>query len=113
MEIRLEGLNELDANLGRAGQQVGELVEQVIAKTCADTERDAKAFCPVDTGNLRASIGYDVKGLRGEVGPTASYGRYVEEGTSRMAPHAYLGPAFDRNAANFVAAVGQITDRLA
>ena len=40
----------------------------------------------------------------GRVGPTADYGRFVEYGTSRMAPQAFMGPSFDRNAALYVQA---------
>ena len=68
---------------------------RVTEKAARDIERDAKAFAPVDTGNLRSSISTDVtvtgRSVLAEIGPTASYGEYVELGTSRMAPHAYLG----------------------
>ena len=43
-----------------------------------------------------------------EIGPTASYGEYVELGTSRMAPHAYLGPAFDRHAGSWADALDEV-----
>jgi HK97 gp10 family phage protein len=73
-----------------------------IRKACEDTKRDAKILAPVDTGNLRASIGYEThetkSGAWGVVGPTASYGIFVELGTSRMSGQPFLGPAFDRNA---------------
>lgn len=72
-----------------------------ITKITADTQRDAQSLCPVDTGFLRSSITREVAdlGLRivGETGPTAHYGRYVEEGTSRMGPQPYMTPAMDRN----------------
>ena len=55
---------------------------------------------------------YWLTSLRAEVGPTAEYGAYVEYGTSRMAPRAYMGPAFDRHAPDLVTAVEQIRDRL-
>ena len=87
-----------------------------IQKAASDIKRDAQAFAPVDTGNLRSSITYETAelagGVRAEIGPTAAYGHYVEYGTSRMAPHAYLGPAFDRHAHAFETALGQIADRI-
>jgi hypothetical protein len=36
-----------------------------------------------------------------EIGPTASYGIYVELGTSRMRPQPYLGPATEKHAPAF------------
>lgn len=100
-------LNRLEVDLYQAGVIVVARASRVIRKTGQDVVRDAQAFCPVDTGNLKSSIGvdYDLDGLGFEAGPTADYGRYVEEGTSRMAPHAYLGPAFDRNLPAAIAAL--------
>jgi HK97 gp10 family phage protein len=77
-----------------------------VQKTGHDVVRDAQAFAPVDTGNLRNSIGvdFDSDRLGFEAGPTASYAPYLEWGTSRMGPHAFMGPAFDRNVPAFIAA---------
>lgn len=101
-------LNRLQFDLMAAGPIVAARASRAIRKNGYDVVRDAQAFCPVDTGNLKSSIGvdFDSDGLGYEAGPTASYGRYVEEGTSRMAPHAYLGPAFDRNLPGVTAALG-------
>lgn len=112
----VEDLNRLAADLTAGADRVtGERARQVIRKTAVDVERDAKAFAPVDTGNLKNSIGHsDLRrvGTSGtlevEIGPTANYGGYVEWGTSRMAPRAYMGPALDRNTPAFVAAVTQL-----
>lgn len=88
----------------------------VVQKACADTTRDAQMWAPVDTGFLRSSIGYETRqsgsSIVGEVGPTAEYGRYVEEGTSRMAPQPYIGPAFDRNSGQFMDAMRRLMDGL-
>lgn len=102
----ISGLNRLEIDLTNAGHIAGIRSARIVRKTGQDVVRDAQLLCPVDTGNLRSSIGldYDPDGFGWEAGPTASYGRYVEEGTSRMAPHAYLGPAFDRNVPAAVAA---------
>ena len=112
MDIDVSDLNRLTATIAELSSDLMPKIEIVTRKACADTKRDAQAFCPVDTGNLRASIGYDVtrdgKSVAGEVGPTASYGGFVEFGTSRMAPHAYMGPAFDRHAGEYVQALTAI-----
>lgn len=115
MKVDVSEMNRLSADLGRVAAESLPLVRVVVQKVCADTKRDAQAFCPVDTGNLRNSISYETAaratGAWGEVGPTASYGRFVEEGTSRMGPHAYMGPAFDRNAINFEQAISRLADK--
>jgi hypothetical protein len=57
-------------------------------------ERRAKHLCPVDTGRLRSSIthevGIDAGGLVGRVGTDVDYAPYVELGTRRLAPRAFL-----------------------
>ena len=82
----------------------------VVRKVAFDTEADAKALAPVDTGNLRNSITTAVTGdgLTAAVVATASYAPFVELGTSRMAPQPLMGPATDRNTPLFHEAMGQL-----
>ncbi len=109
-------LNTLAANLTKKGILVGSKVAQVVRRSALQLEATAKGFCPVDTGFLRGSIGTNITGgalsteISAVVGPTANYAPYVEFGTSRMAPAAFMGPAFDRVAPDFVAAVEAVTD---
>src|SRR4051794_24712803 len=107
-------LNRLEFDLRQAGFRVAAQASRVIRKTGQDVVRDAQTFCPVDTGNLKSSISvdYSLNGLAFEAGPTAIYGGFVENGTSRMAPHAYLGPAFDRNVPGAVTALGLLGARV-
>jgi hypothetical protein len=102
--------NNFAVDLGKAGVRMVPKARLVLAKTLADGTRDAQAFCPVDTGNLRSSIGWEMSGLEGEFGPTAEYGAYVEEGTSTMAPHGYVGPAFDRVTPGFIEATAALAE---
>lgn len=85
---------------------------KVISKASSDITRDAQRAAPVDTGNLRSSISREVRGLQAEIGPTASYGIWVELGTSRMAPQPYLFPALDKNLPAMEAAMTAITEGL-
>ena len=82
----------------------------VVRKVAFDTEADAKALAPVDTGNLRNSITTAVTGdgLTAAVVATASYAPFVELGTSRMAPQPFMGPATDRNTPLFHEAMSQL-----
>lgn len=108
-------LNRLAVDLGEAAVKVGNRAQVVVRRTALAVEADAKAFAPVDTGNLRNSIGHsDLRAvtqtgvLEVEIGPTAHYGHFVEFGTSRNAPAAYMGPALDRQTPGFVAAMEQL-----
>lgn len=112
ISIDTSQLNRLGVDLGQAAAKVGDRVRTVLRKSALDVEANAKAFAPVDTGTLRSSIGHsDLRAmsqagaLEVEIGPTVSYGHYVEFGTSRMGPAAYMGPALDRVAPSFVAAI--------
>lgn len=118
-----EGAKALRAtarDLAAAGPKAEALAAAVVIKSLADIEGDAKNIVPVDTGNLKNSIGRDITAdtfagsggaFGGEVGPTASYGAYVEYGTSRMAPQPYMGPAFTRRVPGFLAAMAKIPSR--
>jgi HK97 gp10 family phage protein len=112
--------NNLAVSFEQGAQSVGPLAQQVVRKTALDIEGDAKRFAPVDTGNLRNSIGHsDLRSvgqsgaLEARIGPTANYGHYVEFGTSRMGPAAYMGPALDRHAGPFEQAMNQLAERAA
>ena len=85
----------------------------VVRKVAFDTQADAQRLAPVDTGNLRNSVTTAVQGdgLRAAVVATASYSRWVEEGTSRMAPQPFMGPATDRNAPAFREAMQRLGER--
>lgn len=113
----VDALNSLAVALESDSHDVALKAATVVRAGAARVERLGKQFCPVDTGNLRSSISTDFLGWRGaevaaEVGPTASYGGFVEWGTERMAPHAYMGPAADIVGPDFEAALLAIPDPL-
>ena len=80
-------------------------VRAVVAKAALDIEADAKALCPVDTGALRGSIKAEIDGTRATIEPHKDYAGYVEFGTYKMAPRAYMRPAADINEPKFIAAM--------
>ena len=69
-------------------------VREVVVLIAADS---IKPPSPIDTGNNRRSITYDVKGLEGEVYSTSGYGGFLETGTSKMPARPYMKPALDRH----------------
>jgi len=82
MSHKDEVLGEAEAAIARALERIG-----------LRAERNAKAYCPVDTGRLRNSISHATDDTRAVIGTNVEYAPYVELGTSRRAPHAYLRPA--------------------
>jgi HK97 gp10 family phage protein len=107
----IEELYEIAADLGKASAKTKAKAAVVLNKSLADIERDAKAIVPVDTGNLKASISRTkatAQNLSGEVGPTASYGGYVNWGTEFMGPQPYMDPPFDKHWPVFTAAIASI-----
>jgi len=108
-------VRRLAASLANVGARTGILAQGAVRKTAKDIEATAKSKVPVDTGNLKGSIGTsDLRrvgqsgNLSVEIGPTAEYGEFVEFGTSRMAPQPYMGPAADIHLPLFEQAVTQL-----
>lgn len=92
---------------GRRVEKHGQTIVKAIVKAGV---RNAQAIVAVDTGFLKGSITGEVDGLQGEFGPTAEYGAYVEDGTSRTPAQPYIGPAFNSVEVPFIDAVAGIVD---
>ncbi|KKN20888.1 hypothetical protein LCGC14_0930920 [marine sediment metagenome] len=61
-------------------------------------ERDAKIFCPVDTGTLKRSITHEfISDTEAQVGTNVEYAPFVELGTSKMSARPFLRPALAKN----------------
>jgi HK97 gp10 family phage protein len=105
---------DLLADFKSYGQQVYTCVGKAVLNGCLTVEREAKqefrgsdedswtgSFPRVQTGKLRASITHRVKDedkqIVGEVGTNVEYGIYLEFGTSKMYPHPFMGPAYDKH----------------
>ena len=114
----LHGSNEVNrlANDLAAAPLKAQRAATALGKTVKDIEAAAKTLAPVDTGFLRSSISSDVtvqgSTIRGEVGPTANYGAYVESGTRRQRAQPYLRPATDMMVPAYEQALGEITEDL-
>lgn len=107
-----EEMGKLAADLTRASSTVAARAGVAMSKAARDIQAGAQNRAPVDTGNLRSSISTDTQTgggtLRAEVGPTANYGGYVENGTSRQRAQPYLRPATDAALPGYQAALGQL-----
>ena len=132
-----EDLDRLIVDLGQAGPKVEALTRTVVAKTGHDTVAFGQELAPVDTGNLKSTIGVDIidDGSGFEAGPTAEYGADVEYGTKAhvirprnkkalfwpgadhpvaqvnhpgTAPQPYMRPAFEKATADLDDIVAQV-----
>lgn len=70
MNISLEGLDKIEARID--GLSKIDFTD-ALWKAAFTVERDAKQNCPVDTGQLRASIYSRVKGNEASVGTNVEY----------------------------------------
>jgi HK97 gp10 family phage protein len=107
-------LNKLIADLQHGGIITGMRGARLIRETSKAIEGTGKQFAPVRTGQTRDSIGTDLAydGLSSTTGPTTSYAPFLERGTSKMAPHAFMGPALDRHSPDFVKGVEDLGGHL-
>lgn len=97
MEIVSPDLIEHRVLVGAAPARIITGTSLIIRKTAYDSEADMKALAAVDTGFMRNSISTFAAGLYAEVGPTADYSIFVEDGTSTQAPQPFVRPAAERN----------------
>lgn len=68
-------------------------IQAGIAYATALCEKLAKENCPVDTGNLRASISTRMTGTQGIVYTNVDYAPYVEYGTRFQAAQPFMSKA--------------------
>lgn len=112
-----DDLRSIASQFRSSGNRLSGPARDLVRKTAADIEGDAKRLVPVDTGNLKNSITHQTAGnayySEAEIGPTADYGIYVELGTSRMTARPYMGPAADRHLPLFEQALGALGEAAA
>jgi hypothetical protein len=140
IDFDVSELIHLEAVLGRAGPRAEQMTKTVVAKTGFDTVAGAQALAPVDTGNLKSSIGvdFDDDELGFEAGPTANYGAHIEYGAGPHvirprngralfwpgadhpvakvnhpgnAPQPYMRPAFEQAVEPLPEILGQVGER--
>lgn len=120
MTVDASEFNALTIDMRAAHGRIGRHASLALRRATFQMEAIAKLNCPVDSGHLLSSIGpaeFSGDGrsgaMTGSVTAKANYARFVEFGTSRMAPSAFMGPAFDRAQPRFITEVGDIAAALA
>lgn len=115
-DIDMSGLNTITRRLEAESLVAVRKASQVVRASALRVVATAQQFVPVDTGATKSSIFAQAAGGGAmasgttdvTIGPTTSYAPYLEWGTSRMAPFAFMGPALDRETPGFLEAVAQI-----
>lgn len=104
----------LGSRIKTSSGRIGAKAAAALRKTAFDIEADAKVLSPYEFGTLRNSISTDIIGdgrngaMTVEIGPTVEYGIYQEFGTSTQSGTPFMGPAFDRRAPGYTAALAQL-----
>ena len=79
MIIEIKGLDNLLGKLDTIQKE--QCIQRALTKSCLMVEAQAKVNCPVDDGQLRQSIGSEIKGNVGAIGTNVEYAPYVHQGT--------------------------------
>lgn len=74
----IQNLDKLVAKLNNVSETA---VKDALTQACLEVEREAKIQCPVDDGQLRQSITFEVTENQGVVGTNVEYAPYVHQGT--------------------------------
>ncbi len=95
-KIVIEGIEELERKLKALEDNARTGIVSALDAAALLVLRSAQQKCPVRTGNLRASLTKEVSkdDLYAVVGTKVHYAPYIEYGTRKMAPRAYLRPAY-------------------
>jgi HK97 gp10 family phage protein len=82
----------LDVNFDKVREKAEKKLESIVKQAV----EDMRELAPVDTGELRNSIGYtnlsNGDKILFEIMADAPYAAYVEYGTSRRSAHPFMGP---------------------
>ena len=97
-EKYIEGLSNLIKDLERIPKELDDQLDKVVSGNAAELEKNAKKIVPVDSGKLKQSIGknkIDNKEWEVKTNTTglATYGVYVEYGTSKMSAQPFMFPS--------------------
>lgn len=101
--MAINGVTVNEDNTEEASQGIVRAIDRALEEIGLAAEGYAKRACPVDTGNLRASITHEVDAGDNAVyiGTNVEYAPYVELGTSRQKAQPFLRPAASEHGAQY------------
>lgn len=98
-----DGVSVIQDNTGQVADGIDSAIRAALEEIGLLAENYAAKKCPVDTGNLRGSITYEVDAADNAVyiGTNVEYAPYVELGTSRQKAQPFLRPAASEHGAQY------------
>ena len=116
MNIEIEGLAELNANLGQLAKVAEDVVEKEISDIALDLGGKASNAAPVESGDLRGELARPQKNGKGwRVGASLPYTRKQHEGTwfkfKRGGGAKFLEKPFRANVDKYIKRVGDVVER--
>ena len=107
--MRIKGKKQLERKLRNMSDVAKhQATQEALYSASAVVHGQAVNLCPVDTGNLRISLNFEVHDDYAEVGTPVEYAPFVELGTARMSAQPYLRPALDEQASQIQRLAGDI-----
>jgi len=114
--VKVRTLPTFVAELAQSTKRINQEASEVVRAAAFETQRLAREFVPVDTGNLKASItvqhpdgGPTLPGhLTAQTTATAEYAFWVEFGTSRVGPRPFVNRGADLVVPGFVRSMAEI-----
>ena len=114
MGFVVQGLNTVVVALSKAALEAKTRTPEVMDTVMSHIDDTAKMLAPRETGEMADSIDHEVaKGfgtVTGESGPHTRYASFVEYGTYKDAPQAFMGPALDRHAPELEEMLAELGD---
>ena len=104
MSIKVSGVRKLQQAITDFEGRIDKETITVLRQAAVRVRRKQKQLAPTDDGDLKRSIGYQIKGTRwrrtAEIGPKlkAPYPMYQEYGTARMRANPYVQPSIEGEA---------------
>ena len=97
LEITYKGVKGAQNALAQFPEELDSVIKEHLDDLGEQVYSEMTSLVPVDTGELRDSIGYTVSG-EGELNfeATADYAGFVEYGTTRMVAQPYFNPPLDK-----------------
>ncbi|WP_078431007.1 HK97-gp10 family putative phage morphogenesis protein [Alkalihalobacterium alkalinitrilicum] len=107
INIKVNGLDKLQKELKRYAKEKPEGLKKIVAETAVSVEGGAIARAPVDTGNLKNSMGirFENDGATAEVFNSANYSQWVEYGSYKAAAQPFLYPSWEQQSKNYMQAL--------
>ena len=97
ISITIDGLDEAQGLLGAVQDKIKDGIRKGLAEAGEIVVKDAKAECPVDTGELQGSIKKRVEDNTCTAFASAAHGMYVEFGTRYQRAQPFMVPALIDN----------------